>query len=48
MGIIHTAKKHIVGELKRKKTLLKLEEVARQDKIKRNLSIKEEVEVSDI
>ncbi|KAK9739227.1 Ankyrin repeats (3 copies) [Popillia japonica] len=45
MGIIHTAKKHIVGELKRKKTLLKLEEVARQDKIKRNLSIKEEVEI---
>ncbi|KAI4459558.1 nuclear factor nf-kappa-b protein [Holotrichia oblita] len=45
MGIIHTAKKHIVGELKRKKTLLKLEEVARLDKIKRNLSIKEEVEI---
>lgn len=45
MGIIHTAKKHIVGELKRKKTLLKMEENARIEKIKRPLTVKEEVEV---
>ncbi|GJQ72717.1 Rel [Trypoxylus dichotomus] len=45
MGIIHTAKKHIVGELKRKKALLKHEEIARLEKSKRPLTTKEDVDI---
>lgn len=46
MGIIHTAKKHIVKELLNKKKKLKIEDNARREGIKRPLTQKEETEVS--
>lgn len=48
MGIIHTAKKNIVGELIKKKTKLKQEEVARLEGKLRQLDTKQTVEVSKI
>lgn len=48
MGIIHTAKKHIVKELLNKKKKLKIEENARREGMKRSLTQKEETEVSII
>lgn len=45
MGIIHTAKKNIVGELIKKKTQLKIEEVARHEGKIRELNTKEITEV---
>lgn len=46
MGIIHTAKKNIVGELIKKKTQLKKEEIARMEGKIRELNTKELMEVS--
>ncbi|KAF5285153.1 hypothetical protein FQR65_LT13350 [Abscondita terminalis] len=48
MGIIHTAKKFIVPELVRKNTILKQEEIARQEHKFRWLTKKEELEVKTL
>ncbi|KAJ8958306.1 hypothetical protein NQ318_017452 [Aromia moschata] len=45
MGIIHTAKKNVVSELVKKKTQLREEYVARVEGKRRELTIKEQVEV---
>ncbi|KAF2880445.1 hypothetical protein ILUMI_25723 [Ignelater luminosus] len=45
MGIIHTAKKYIVSELEKKNKKLKLEDVARNERVCRPLSKKEEQEI---
>lgn len=45
MGIIHTAKKNIVGELIKKKTQLKKEDIARMEGKIRELNSKELTEV---
>lgn len=46
MGIIHTARKNIVGELIRKKTQLKTEQIAREEMRSRQLNTSELMEVS--
>lgn len=48
MGIIHTAKKNIVSELKKKKTHLLKESIARIEGKFRELTTKETEEVSII
>lgn len=45
MGIIHTAKKFLVGELVKKKTQLKTEEIKRFEGKERRLNKREEYEV---
>ncbi|XP_076250136.1 nuclear factor NF-kappa-B family member relish isoform X2 [Rhynchophorus ferrugineus] len=45
MGIIHTARKNIVGELIRKKTQLKTEQIAREEMRSRQLTMAESMEI---
>lgn len=45
MGIIHTAKRNICNELRKKKILLRKEQVSRIEGRTRDLSLEEEAEV---